>query len=176
MLLVFELLEGFVELSEGFAELLEGVGGAELSDGMGVVELLEGLGAVELSAGFGSVGVSDDIDISELSGGTAETSEELVPSEFTNEPGSDELFTEPPELVLSDELTEDDDPSAGLASEELPGELSNDPTLPTSAEPPSNPLFPPQPVSSRDNAVMTAKSVLFFIDRFSRLSQKPNRS
>lgn len=163
MLLVLEVLEGFVELSEGFAELLEGVDGTELSDGLGVVELLEGLGAVELSAGFGSFGVSDDIDISELSGGTTETSGELVPSEFTEESGSDELFTEPSELVLSDELTEDDDPTAGLVSEELSGELSKEPTLPTSAEPTSSPLFPPQPVSSRDNAVMTAKSVLFFI-------------
>lgn len=155
VLLVLKVLEGFgaVELSEGFAELLEGVGGAELSDGFGVVGLLEGLGAAELSGGFGVIGVS------ELSGGAAEVSGELVPSEFTAEPVSDELFTKPSELVLSDEPT--DDPSAGLVSDER--ELSKESTLPTSAEPPSSPLFPPQPVSSRDNAVKTAKSVLFFM-------------
>lgn len=157
MLLVLEALEGFgtVELSDGFAELLEGVG--ELSDGLGIVELLEGFGAVELSAGFGSV------EVSELSGGAADVSEELVPSEFTEEAGSDESFTEPPELVLSDELTEDDDPSAGLVSEELPDEPYKEPTLPAFDRSSSSPLFPPQPVSSSDNAVMTAKSVLFFI-------------
>lgn len=163
MPLVLIVLEGFAELSEGFAELLEGVGGTELSEGFGVAEPLEDSETVELSAGFGSVGILDDVDVSELSGDTDEACGELVSFEFTEESGSDELFTEPPELVLSDELTEDDDPLAGLVSEELPGELSKEPTPPTSAEPPSSPLFPPQPVNSRDNAVMTAKSVLFFI-------------